>query len=107
MSVDCSVNFLYSQKLTHLEKIMARKIYDVVATTGKYVDANGVEKNRHMNCGAVFENDKGMFMKLEGIPIGEFNGFFSFYPPRDGNQPQRSSNQARQSRSNENEDVPF
>ena len=63
-------------------KIMAKKVFDVVAITGKYTNAQGEEKNRYMNCGAVFQTDKGFSMKLEGLPVGDWNGWLSFYEPK-------------------------
>lgn len=60
---------------------MAIKRYDVVAVTGSYTDRNGVEKRRYMNCGAVFETEKGLSLKLEAIPVG-FDGWFQLYEPR-------------------------
>ena len=62
---------------------MAKKIYDVVATVGKYTDNQGNEKKRYVNVGAVFESDKGMSMKLETLPVGpEWSGWLSFYEPK-------------------------
>jgi hypothetical protein len=60
---------------------MAIKRYDVVAITGSYVDRSGVEKRRYLNCGAVFETEKGLSLKLESIPVG-FDGWFQLYEPR-------------------------
>ena len=64
---------------------MARKIYDVVATVGKYTDKQGNEKKRYVNVGAVFENDQGqMSIKLETIPVGpEWSGWLSMYEPKE------------------------
>lgn len=65
---------------------MAKRIYDVVATLGSYVDSQGNERRRYVKCGAVLENDKGLFLKLDVMPIGA-EGFFSlFEPDRDGGQ---------------------
>mgnify|MGYP001268906192 FL=1 len=60
---------------------MAIKRYDVVAVIGSYTDRNGMEKRRYMNCGAVFETEKGLSLKLEAIPVG-FDGWFQLYEPR-------------------------
>lgn len=35
------------------------KVYDVVARVGSYVDANGQEKGRFQNVGAVIQNSSG------------------------------------------------
>lgn len=63
---------------------MARKIYDVVATVGSYTDKQGNEKKRYVTCGAVFEGDKGMSMKLDTIPVSpDWSGWLSFYEPKE------------------------
>jgi hypothetical protein len=61
------------------------KTFDVVATVGEYPDHEnpGETKKRYKNCGAVFVRDDGsQFMKLDTIPVGEWNGWLAFYPPR-------------------------
>lgn len=63
------------------------KKWDVVAITGKYTDRDGNEKRRYQNCGAVFETDKGLSLKLEAIPVGDWNGWFSLYEPRTDARP--------------------
>ncbi len=61
---------------------MAVKKYDVVAITGEYTNAQGEKKKRYVNCGAVFETEKGMSLKLESLPVGgEWNGWLSLYEP--------------------------
>lgn len=64
---------------------MAIKRYDVVAITGSYTDRNGIEKRRYVNCGAVFETEKGLSLKIEAIPVG-FDGWFQLYEPRSEQQ---------------------
>lgn len=39
------------------------------------------EKPRWINCGAVFETQKGPRIKLDSIPVG-FNGWFALFEPR-------------------------
>ena len=59
------------------------KKYDVSARIGSYTDAQGNEKGRWLTCGAVFETEKGLSMKLEAVPVGsEWNGFFSLFAPK-------------------------
>lgn len=69
------------------------KKYDVVAVTGTYTNAQGEEKKRYLNCGAVFETEKGLSLKLEGVPVGsEWNGWLSLFEPRNANaKPQQKS----------------
>jgi hypothetical protein len=60
---------------------MAKK-YDVVASLGKYTDAQGNEKTRYLNCGLVVETENGLSMKLNAIPVGnEWNGWFNLFEP--------------------------
>lgn len=93
---------------------MARKIYDVVAVIGTYTNRNGEEKKRYMTVGAVFESDKGMSMKLGAIPVGpEFNGWLSFYEPKERDDAPRSASRddKRTTKGNDadpfNDDIPF
>jgi hypothetical protein len=66
-----------------------KKKYDAVVTTGTYT-ANGVEKKRYKNVGAVMANDDGsLFMLLEatfnpaGIKQeGKESVLISFYEPK-------------------------
>jgi hypothetical protein len=63
---------------------MAKKVFDAVATTGTYTDRSGAEKKRYQTVGAVFEDDKGrMSLKIEAIPVGEWNGWVSFFTPKE------------------------
>lgn len=94
---------------------MAIKRYDVVAITGSYVDRSGVEKRRYLNCGAVFETEKGLSLKLESIPVG-FDGWFQLYEPRPEQpsvgqqgtrQPQPKPKVAMAMSDEFNDDIPF
>lgn len=64
---------------------MAKKVFDAVATVGKYTDKQGNEKKRYTNVGAAFEDDQGrLSIKLETIPVGpEWSGWISLYPPKE------------------------
>ena len=61
---------------------MAIKRYDVVAITGTYIDDAGQERNRYLKCGAVFENTKGLTLKLDALPVSS-NGWFQLYENKD------------------------
>lgn len=66
---------------------MSTKKYDAVATVGTYTDKTGAEKKRYVTVGTVFENEKGLYMKLDALPLSkDWSGFISFYTPkaRDG-----------------------
>jgi len=69
---------------------MAIKRYDVVAVTGTYTDRNGNERKRYLNCGAVFETEKGLSLKIEALPVG-FDGWFQLYEPREEGQTPRQT----------------
>lgn len=63
---------------------MSAKKFDAVATIGEYTDRNGQTKKRYLNVGAVFENDKGLSLKIDALPLGkDWNGWIAFYPPKD------------------------
>lgn len=62
---------------------MSRKVYDVSAVTGTYRDPRtGEDKNVWKRIGAVFENEKGLSIKLDTIPVGEWNGWATLFPPK-------------------------
>lgn len=81
---------------------MAKK-YDVVAGNGEYQDRDGNTKVRWQNCGAVFEKDGKLSLKLECLPIGkDFDGWLKLFEPK-----QRQNAQPRQSQDDFNDDIPF
>lgn len=79
------------------------KKYDLVAKTGEY-EYNGEKKARWMNCGVVFENEKGQLSaKIEGLPVGNgWNGWLTFGAPseqRNGSATSSASSSAKASAS--------
>ena len=56
---------------------MASVEYDVVVTR---TDPK-TDKKYYTNIGRVMKNDKGLFMKLDSVPIG-WDGWASFYVPK-------------------------
>ena len=58
------------------------KIKDAKAVVRTYKDRDGKEKNVWVTVGALFENDKGLSLQLDTIPVGpEFNGWIKFFDP--------------------------
>ena len=53
----------------------------VVASNGKYTDANGNEKNRYITVGKAFlRDDKSVTIKIDSMPVGsEFSGWLNLY----------------------------
>jgi len=53
----------------------------VVASNGKYTDANGNEKNRYITVGRAFlRDDKSVCIKIDSMPVGpEFSGWLNLY----------------------------
>lgn len=72
-----------------------KKLYDAVATIGKYKDRQtGEEKKRYITVGSVFEDDNGrLALKLDALPTTqEWSGWIAFYEPKQyDNQPRQSS----------------
>jgi len=62
---------------------VAKKIGNVVAAGGKYIQG-GEEKTRWLRCGALLETDKGMRIKLDSLPVGEWDGWLAVYPEDEG-----------------------
>lgn len=68
----------------------------VVATVGKYTDANGQEKNRYVTVGRAFiREDKSVSIKVDSMPVGpEFSGWLNLYDldeDRQGQAPARAA----------------
>ena len=68
----------------------------VVATVGKYTDANGQEKNRYVTVGKAFiRDDKSVSIKVDAMPVGpEFSGWLNLYDldeDRQGQAPARAA----------------
>lgn len=68
----------------------------VVATVGKYTDANGQEKNRYVTVGRAFiRDDKSVSIKVDSMPVGpEFSGWLNLYDldeDRQGQAPARAA----------------
>lgn len=56
--------------------------YEVVANGGTYTNKNGEEKKRWVKCGVVMENDRGLSLKMESIPVG-WDGWAILSEPRE------------------------
>lgn len=81
------------------------KKFDVCAVVGKYTNANGEEKTRWINCGAVFEKEGRLSLKLECVPVGEWNGFFSLFEPRPRDR-QATAPQSNETPSFDDDEIP-
>ena len=67
----------------------------VVATVGKYTDANGQEKNLYVTVGRAFIREyKSVSIKVYSMPVGpEFSGWLNLYDldeDRQGQAPARA-----------------
>ena len=59
-------------------------IKDAVCVTGKYVNAQGEEKNSYLTVGKFFERDDGSnCMKLDAVPVGTADGWINFYDKKE------------------------
>jgi len=78
------------------------KVYDLAVKTGSYTNAQGEEKNRYTNIGAIMEGKDGsQFMMINrhfnpaGVPFKEGSDtiMVSMFAPRDDNQSQQQPRQ--------------
>lgn len=60
--------------------------FEALAKAGTYTNSQGTEKTKWHKCGVVFENDRGMSIKLDSLPIN-FDGWISLFPPREAEKP--------------------
>lgn len=67
----------------------AKKVYDALATMGKYKDKqSGKEKKRYAKVGVVFENGGKLSLKLDMVPAGpDWSGWISLFPVDDPKPP--------------------
>jgi len=84
---------------------MSKTIYEVSVITGKYVNKEGVNKNRYLRIGSVIETKNGPMLKLESLPIpdeGGWNGWAFLNTPK-----QKENNGLPRLEDDELDDVPF
>ena len=77
--------------------------HDVVATIGKYKDAQGNEKKRYTNIGKAFTNEDGnMSIKLDTVPVGpEWSGWISLYEAKPRDERRQTESQPQRKRENQ------
>lgn len=82
---------------------MGNKVYDVAAVVGTKQDG----KPRWKTFGAVFKTDRGLSMKLDGVPLAkDFDGWFTFFEPRQDNRRQ-SAPKPQADPNDPNDEIPF
>jgi hypothetical protein len=84
-----------------------KAIRKAVAVTGTY-QKDGEEKKRYQNCGLLFKReDDSLCLKLDALPLGDFDGWINFYPlERDGSHP-GSEKKPEKKEDNFEDDIPF
>jgi hypothetical protein len=61
---------------------MAKVVYDACIKTGTY-QKDGQEKARWMQIGRVFENDRGLSLKLDALPLaGSGDCWIKLFPAK-------------------------
>ena len=86
---------------------MATVEYDVMAATGSYKDRDGNEKKRWLKCGVILRTEKGLSLKMEAMPVGEFNGFFALFEPKPREETQRPAARKSSSFDDMDSDIPW
>lgn len=89
-------------------------LYKVSASSGKYTDKDGNEKNRYVDMGVVMETKNGPMLKLEAIPVA-WDGWAYLNDPKpreEGEQqsrsrPQRQAQQSASDSAMQDDDIPF
>ena len=63
---------------------MSKVVKEVVVITGKYTNAEGIEKNRYQNIGKIISTERGEMLKLDAVPImdGGWNGWAYLNDPK-------------------------
>ena len=69
-----------------------KPIRKIVAITGKYTDAGGMQKNRYTRVGTLFKgDDNAISIKLDAVPAGEWSGWLNCYPMDEQRQQSRQA----------------
>lgn len=92
-----------------------RKVKDVLAANGEYVDQQGQQKTRWIRVGTMLKNDQSgqTAIKMDCLPIGaEFDGWLVLKDPqpRDGEQKRQARPQRQQDEDTDgfrDDDIPF
>jgi hypothetical protein len=63
---------------------MSKTTYEISVISGKYVNKDGVNKNRYQRIGSVIETKNGPMLKLDSVPLvdGGWNGWAYMNPPK-------------------------
>ena len=78
------------------------KKFDVAAVIGQTREGKPVWHK----CGAVFETEKGLSLKIEAFPVGkDFDGWFKLFEPRQDDRPQQAAKPA--ANVGPDDDIPF
>lgn len=85
------------------------KTHDIVAVTGTYTNAQGEEKKRYQNVGAVIDKGNGPFIVLEKWfnPAGLESPILSMYAPKALQEKQQTEAQPQPSGDDFADEIPF
>ena len=85
------------------------KKYDVVATTGTYINSQGEEKKRYQNVGAIIDKGNGPFLVLEKWfnPAGLESPILSLFEPKMKKDGYKEAKQAASNNDDFVQDIPF
>lgn len=69
---------------------MSKVVKEIVTVVGKYVNANGQEKNRYKRIGSIINTKNGEMIKLDVIPLtqGGWDGWAYLNDPKVDNKPE-------------------
>jgi hypothetical protein len=86
-----------------------KKVYDAVVVVGEYEDRKtGQTKKQYRTVGAVLQNDEGrLSLKLEMVPLVNFNGWINFYEPREREEKPAPSQREQQHQEPFSDEIPF
>lgn len=88
-------------------------MYDLVVTTGQYVDRQGNQKREYETIGTVFQGQKGLYAIMKktfnpaGVPSDRSSFFVNFYEPREKTQPMQRQGAEAPPSADFNDDIPW
>lgn len=62
-------------------------VKNLIVANGKYTTADGQEKTRWLTIGKVLKSEKGTKIKIDSVPVADWNGWVEMVDPRTDDAP--------------------
>lgn len=80
--------------------------FDLIAVTGEYTNAQGETKKRFAKVGTMWDKGQSMSIKIDNMPVGQWDGWLMVKPAEERQQ-QQQKRQQYQGLPADDGDIPF